>query len=162
MNDIFLFIHCIFISCRFWFWHKNAYLQHVYFTFFQKYWRESGRNFKTSRNLCWQSIRTGNNMGIFFFKCKWMTACWKASLVPGRCGSNLKKNGIFENMLWIKFMGISCEIALRWKPQITFDDYSTLVLVMARCLTAPSHYRSQWWLRSMSPYCITRPYWVKP
>ena len=29
------------------------------------------------------------------------------------------------------------------------------------CRQATSHYLSQWWLRSLSPYGITRPQWVK-
>ena len=33
--------------------------------------------------------------------------------------------------------------------------------VMAWCHQATSHYLSQCWPRSMSPYGITRPYWVK-
>ena len=40
------------------------------------------------------------------------------------------------------------------------DDKSTLVQVMAWCLTAPSHYLSQCWPSSMSPYGVTRPQWV--
>ena len=37
------------------------------------------------------------------------------------------KSVISEHMLQIKFMGTSCEIALRWMPQITFDDKSRLI-----------------------------------
>ena len=33
-------------------------------------------------------------------------------------------------MLWIKFMITCCEIALRWMPQNTFNDKSTLVQIM--------------------------------
>ena len=40
------------------------------------------------------------------------------------------------------------------------DDQSTLVQVMAWCHQATSHYLSQCWLRSLSPYGITRPQWV--
>ena len=57
--------------------------------------------------------------------------------------------------------GISCEIALRWMPLNLTDDKSTLVQVMAWCRQATSHYLSQCWPRSMSPYAITRPQWVK-
>ena len=32
---------------------------------------------------------------------------------------------------------------------------------MAWCIQATSHYLSQWWPRSMSPYSVTRPEWVK-
>ena len=41
------------------------------------------------------------------------------------------------------------------------DDKSTLVQVMAWCRQATSHYLSQWWPSSMSPYGVTRPQWVK-
>ena len=30
-----------------------------------------------------------------------------------------------------------------------------------RCLTAPSHYLSQCWLRPLPPYGVTRPQWLK-
>ena len=40
-------------------------------------------------------------------------------------------------------------------------DKSTLVQVMAWCRQATSHYQSQCWPRSVSPYNITRPQWVK-
>ena len=40
------------------------------------------------------------------------------------------------------------------------DDKSTLVQVMAWCRQATSHYLSQFWPRSMSPYGVTRPQWV--
>ena len=39
-------------------------------------------------------------------------------------------------MLWIRFMSTSCEIALRWMPQRTFVDTSTLAQVMACCRQA--------------------------
>ena len=41
------------------------------------------------------------------------------------------------------------------------DDQSTLVQVMAWCHQATSHYLSQCWSRSLSPYGVTRPEWVK-
>ena len=40
------------------------------------------------------------------------------------------------------------------------DEKSTLVLVMAWCRQATSHYLSQCWPRFMSPYGVTRPQWV--
>ena len=45
---------------------------------------------------------------------------------------------------------------------LTIDmiDKSTLVQVMAWCRQATSHYLSQCWPRSMSPYGVTRPQWV--
>ena len=41
------------------------------------------------------------------------------------------------------------------------DDRSTLVQVMAWCRQTTSHYLSQCWPRSLSPYGVTRPQWVK-
>ena len=54
----------------------------------------------------------------------------------------------------------SCEIALRSVSLEFSDDKSTLVQVMAWCRQAASHYQSQCWPRSVSPYGITRPQWV--
>ena len=71
------------------------------------------------------------------------------SLSHGRNGSNFT-SVISKHMLRSKFMSISCEIALRWSPQNTFDDMSTLAQVMAWCRQAPSHYLSQCWPRPTS------------
>ena len=38
----------------------------------------------------------------------------------GRCGSN-SLNVIFGDIVHIRFMSTSCEIALRWMPKNTFD-----------------------------------------
>ena len=56
--------------------------------------------------------------------------------------------------------GISCGIALIWMPLDFTDDQSTLVQVMAWCHRATSHYVSQCWPRSLSPYGVTRGQWV--
>ena len=83
---------------------------------------------------------------------KWMKIMTKVNLLsPGRCGSNFKSI-IFEDMLQIRFMSISSEIAFRWMPQNILGDKWTLVEV--------SHYLSQSCPRSMSPYGITWPQWV--
>ena len=61
-------------------------------------------------------------------------------------------------------MGIfrySHENALWWMPWDLTDHQSTLVQVMAWCRQATSHYLSQCWPRSPSPYGFTRPQWVK-
>ena len=47
-------------------------------------------------------------------------------------------------------------------PQGLTDDKSTLVQVMAWCREATSHHLNQCWLRSLAPYGVTRPQWVKP
>ena len=59
------------------------------------------------------------------------------------------------------FRGISCEIALIWMSLDFTDDQPTLVQVMAWCRQATSHYLSQCWPRSLSPYGVTRLQWVK-
>ena len=57
--------------------------------------------------------------------------------------------------------GISCTISLSWLSLDHADDKSTLVQVTAWCRQATSHYLSQCWPRSLSPYGVTRPQWVK-
>ena len=67
----------------------------------------------------------------------------------------------FQAILVIDGWGISCEITLRWMSLNLTDDKSTLVQVMAWCRQATSHYLSQCWPRSLSPYDVIRPQWVK-
>ena len=67
---------------------------------------------------------------------------------------------IFKLILMIGGWGIFCKIALRWMSMDLTDDKSTLVQMMAWCRQATSHYPSQCWPRSMSPYVVTRPQWV--
>ena len=81
------------------------------------------------------------------------------SLAPGKFEWNFR-HVIFKQILVIDDWGISCEIALTWKPQDLTDDKSTLVEVMAWCRQATSQYLSQCWPSSLSPYGITRPQWV--
>ena len=64
-------------------------------------------------------------------------------------------------MLSINGWGIAFEIALSWLSQGFADDKSTLVQVMAWCRQATSHYLSQCWPSSLSPYGVTRPQWLK-
>ena len=45
--------------------------------------------------------------------------------------------------------------------QYTFYDISTLVHVIYWYRQVTSHYLSQSWPKSMSPYCVTRHRWVK-
>ena len=70
---------------------------------------------------------------------------------------------IFKWILMIDGWGVSCEVALIWMSLDLTDDQSTLVQVMAWCRQATSHYLSQCWLRSLSPYGDNelRPQWVK-
>ena len=80
-------------------------------------------------------------------------------LAPGKFDRNFRYV-IFKQILVIAGWGISCEIALIWMSLDFTDDQSTLVQVMAWCRQAASHYLSQCWSRSLSPYDITRPQWV--
>ena len=57
--------------------------------------------------------------------------------------------------------GISSETGLSWVPQNPLDDKSILSHAMAWCHQATNHYLVLCWLRSMSPYGITRLQWVQ-
>ena len=81
------------------------------------------------------------------------------SLAPGTCGNNFK-SVTSEYLLLMKFLSTCCEIALMWIPQNIVDE-STLVQVMVWCRQATSHYLNQCWLRSPTPYAVTRLQWVK-
>ena len=81
------------------------------------------------------------------------------SLAPGRFEWNIMYV-IFKLILVIDVWGISCRIARIWMPLGFTDDEATLVQVMAWCRQAPSHYLSQCWPKSLSPYDVTRPQWV--
>ena len=80
------------------------------------------------------------------------------SLAPGKFEWNFG-HVIFKQILVIDGWGISCEIALIWMPLDLTDDKSTLVQVMAWCRQATSHYLSQCWPSSLSPYGVIRPQW---
>ena len=82
------------------------------------------------------------------------------SLAPGR-SECYSKNVIFILVLLIGIFRSSHDNTLRWMPEDLTDDKSTLVLVMAWCRQATSHYLSQCWLSSLSPYGVARPQWVK-
>ena len=84
---------------------------------------------------------------------------WVNSLAPGKFEWNFR-HVIFKQILVIDGWDISCEIALIWMSLDFTDDQSTLVQVMAWCRQATSHYLSQCWPRSLSPYGATRPQWV--
>ena len=79
--------------------------------------------------------------------------------MPGRFEWDFRSL-IFNLTLMISGWGVSCEIVLLWMPLHLIDDKSTLVQVMAWCRQATSHYLSQCWPRSRSPYGVTRPQWV--
>ena len=81
------------------------------------------------------------------------------SLTPRKFESNFR-HAILKHTLVIGGWGISCEIAPIWISLHFADDQSSLVQVMAWCRQATSHYPSQCWPRSLSPYGVTRPQWV--
>ena len=81
------------------------------------------------------------------------------SLAPGKIEWNYRYV-IFKQISVINGWGISCEIALIQMSLDFIDDQSTLVQVMAWCRQATSHYLSQCWPSSLSPYGVTRPQWV--
>ena len=81
------------------------------------------------------------------------------SLAPGRFQFNFRYI-IFKLTLVNGGLGISCEIALIWMSLDSTDDLSRLFQLMAWCHQATSHYLSQCWPRSLSPYDVTRPQWV--
>ena len=60
-----------------------------------------------------------------------------------------------------EFTGHRCEIVLRWMPlNITYET-AILIYVMTCCRQPMSHYLSQRWPRSMSPYVVTKQQCVK-
>ena len=81
------------------------------------------------------------------------------SLAPGRSEYN-SKSVIFNLVLLIGVFR-SYDNALWWMPRDLTDDKSTLVQVMAWCRQATSHYLSQCWLSTLSPYGVARPQWVE-
>ena len=90
----------------------------------------------------------------------WMSYIRVNSLAPGKFEWNFRYL-IFQIISMNDGWGISCELALGWMSLDLTDDKSTLVQVMAWCCQAPSHYLSQCWPGSQSPYGVTRPQWVK-
>ena len=81
------------------------------------------------------------------------------SLAPGRCSRNN-----FTSMIFKLITQNSCLDSLNVTG--LSHDTSTLVQVMAWCCQTTSHYLSQCWHRSMSPYGVTRPQltismWIK-
>ena len=62
---------------------------------------------------------------------------------------------------WLRHFLWNCPTPVIWMSLDSSDDQSTLVQVMAWWRQATSHYLSQCWPRSLSPYGVTRPQWVK-
>ena len=68
---------------------------------------------------------------------------------------------VVKFILAIDGWNITHEVSSRWMALDLTDDKSTLAQVMAWCRQATSHYLSQCWSRSLSPYGVTRPQWFK-
>ena len=77
-------------------------------------------------------------------------------LAPGRCSNDLK-----NIMLKLNTQSSSsvtcCGIALMWMPKNINNGKAKFLQIMAWYCQATSHYLSQCWLRSMTPYGITMP-----
>ena len=86
--------------------------------------------------------------------CAWVTYSKVRCLTHWPLGD---LNVIFFNLVLLIGIFKSNDNVLRWMPQDLTDDKSTLVQVMARCRQATSHYLNQCWLRSPTPYGVTRP-----
>ena len=78
------------------------------------------------------------------------------SLAPGRFKINFRWV-IFKLILVVNGWGIFYETDLIWLSLSHTYDKSTLVQVMTWCRHATSHYLSQCWPKSQSPYGVTRP-----
>ena len=109
-------------------------------------WRIASKKMNGGRDICLEIV-TGPASQQF------------NSLAPGKFEWNFRCV-IFKRILVIAGWGISCEIGLIWMSLDLTDDQSTLVLVMAWCPQATSHYLSQCWPRSLPPYGVTRLQWV--
>ena len=126
------------------------------------------------KNACRLAIRVGFQTVWNLFMTRCVINCHKLcpkpvytdsfrqfnSLAPGRFERNFRKL-IFQLILVIDGWSISCKIVVKWMPMDLTDDKSTLVQIMAWCRQATSHYLSQCWPRSLSPYGVIRPQWVK-
>ena len=99
--------------------------------------------------------RTMENVLVILIPAYWWINkfCFN-SLALGRSGLHFK-SAIFNLVLLIGIFRSSH--APRWMSWDLYEDKSTLVQVMAWWRQATSHYLSQCWPRSLSPYGVTRP-----
>ena len=81
------------------------------------------------------------------------------SLAPGRFEKILRK--VFFQAAFYWWLRYLLQNFPRMPLDLTDDKSTTLVQVMAWCRQATSHYLSQCWPRSLLPYGVTRPQWVK-
>ena len=107
--------------------------------------------------LGWMSLNLAQDKSTLIQVMAWCHSI--NSLAPGKFEWKFRYL-IFLIILVTDGQGISCELAFRWMS-LDLTDKSTLVQVMAWCRQATSHYLSQCSSRSLSPYGIARPQWVK-
>ena len=125
-----------------------------------KLWSSHGITVMNTWKLCitlWQDTVFLHDRHV---EIKIITELQINSLAPDKFEWNFR-HLIFRIISVIDGWGISSELALRWMSLDLTEDKSTLVQVMAWCRQATSHYPSQCWPRSLSPYGVTRPQWVK-
>ena len=94
---------------------------------------------------------------IYFAMC---TVIWTLTHWPLGNLNEILRYVISQRISLIDGWGISCEIALIWISLDFADKQSPLVQVMVWYRQSTSHYLSQCWPSSMSPYGVTRPQWV--
>ena len=80
-------------------------------------------------------------------------------LAPGKYEWNFRYL-ILQIISVIDGWGISCELALIWM-NVTRPYWWPVNIGSGNDCQATSHYLSQCWPRSLSPYGVTRPQWVK-
>ena len=90
-----------------------------------------------------------------------ITTRWYVDSLACRRFQRKFRKVIFQLILVIDGGSISCKIVLKWMLMDLTGVKSTLVQVMAWCRQATSHCLNQCWPRSLSPYGIIRPQWVK-
>ena len=77
---------------------------------------------------------------------------WVNSLGPESSGFNFK-SAIFNLVYWL----VSSDLLMIMSSD---ECHRTLLIIMAWCRQAASHYLNQCWPRSPKPYGVTRPQWV--
>ena len=100
------------------------------------------------------------NLGVWLIDCLVYNKTQINSLALGDLDAILKMQFSLLFYLLIGIFTSSKDNAVRWMPWDLTNEKSTLVQVMAWCRQATSHYLSQCWPSSMSPYGVTRPQWV--
>ena len=61
----------------------------------------------------------------------------------------------FDENVWI-----SLKMSMKFVPKVRINNITSLVLIMAWCGQATSHYLNQWWFILLTHICVTWPRWV--